>query len=108
MGTLFYGGSRMAIPVDDRTLAHLQIVIGAKLRRREGFFFTWKEDQSVGGGRSTVWLDPAIPLHFKFSGSRQAQINREWLDQLANSSNSSQGLQLLDENVENPPATPAV
>ena len=39
MGTLTYD-SKLAVSFDDRILAHLQVVIGNKLRRGEPFFFT--------------------------------------------------------------------
>ena len=62
MGKILYGDSGVEIIFDDRAMAHLQLVIGAKLRRGEGFFFSWKDDPSVGDGRSSVWLDAGIPL----------------------------------------------
>ncbi|MEF2975639.1 hypothetical protein V3W46_00275 [Subtercola sp. YIM 133946] len=54
MGKLVYGDSGTEIEFDDRVLTHLQIVIGAKLRRRESFFFSWKDDPAVGDGRSSI------------------------------------------------------
>jgi len=97
MGKLIYAAST-EIVFDDRVLAHLQLVIGLKLRRGESFFFSWRDEQGIGDGRSTIWLHPAIPLVFRYNGGRMPKINREWLDALTNSSNSSQGLQLVDED----------
>ncbi|MCU1597833.1 MAG: ATP-dependent ligase [Glaciihabitans sp.] len=97
MGKILYGDSGMEIVFDDRDMAHLQLVIGAKLRRRESFFFTWKEDPSQGEGRSAIWIDAAIPLYFKFYGSKPPTINREWLELLTLSANSAQGLQFINE-----------
>jgi len=97
VGALLYGGSDIEVKFEDRVLAHLQVVIGAKLRRREGFFFTWRDDISVGDGRSAVWIDPAIPLYFRYSGSKSPAINREWIELLTLSANSTQGLHLMDE-----------
>lgn len=97
VGRLLYGNSGLQIDFDDRVLAHLQIVLGAKLRRREGFFFTWKDDPAVGDGRSSIWLEAAIPLFFKFSSSERHNINREWLEQLTTSANQAQGLYLSNE-----------
>jgi hypothetical protein len=54
------------VEFEDRLLVHLQIVIGAKLRRRESFYFSWKDDPKIGDGRTTVWLDPAIGLFYKY------------------------------------------
>ncbi|RWZ64271.1 ATP-dependent DNA ligase [Labedella populi] len=97
MGKLVYGDSDIDIDIDDRSLAHLQIVIGNKLRRGESFFFSWKDDPAVGDGRSAIWLDRAIPLYFKFTGSRAPAINREWIDALNASANSGTGLIFTDE-----------
>ncbi|MGN6762305.1 MAG: DUF7882 family protein [Leifsonia sp.] len=96
MGKLIYGGTT-EIGFEDRVLAHLQIVIGLKLRRKEGFFFSWRDEQGVGDGRSAIWIDPAIPLLFRYSGGRHPRINKTWLEQLTMSSNSAQGLQLTEE-----------
>jgi hypothetical protein len=97
MGKLLYGTSSIEIEFDDRTLTHLQIVIAAKLRRKESFFFSWKDDPAIGDGRSSIWLDSSIPLYFKFAGGRVPSINREWLEILTQSSNGSGGLQFTEE-----------
>jgi hypothetical protein len=96
MGRLTYD-STLAVDFEDRTLAHLQLVIGAKLRRSEAFFFAWKDDAAAGDGRSTIWIHPTIPLAFKFYGGRAPAINRAWVEVLMLSANSAQGLQLLPE-----------
>ena len=97
MGKILYGESGIEVVFDDRAMAHLQLVIGAKLRRRESFFFSWKDDPAVGNGRSSVWLENSIPLFFKFSSSERHQINREWLEQLTVSANQPQGMFLSSE-----------
>ncbi|MFG6446137.1 ATP-dependent DNA ligase [Microbacterium sp. P07] len=83
--------------IDDRLLAHLQIVIGTKLRRSESFFFTWKEDVSLGSGRTAVWVHPGAGLRFKFHGSRQPAISRPWLEALTHTANSPTGLYAVSE-----------
>jgi hypothetical protein len=87
----------MAVDFEDRTLAHLQLVIGAKLRRNEAFFFAWKDDPASGDGRTTIWVHPRIPIAFKFYGSRSPAINGAWVKALMLSANSAQGLQLMPE-----------
>ena len=87
----------MEIVFDDRVLVHLQIVIGAKLRRHESFFFSWKDESAAGSGRSSIWLDSAIPLYFRYFGGRTPEINREWISILMESSHTSAGMQLLKE-----------
>ena len=105
MGKILYGDSGTEVVFDDRAMSHLQIVIGAKLRRGEGFFFSWKDDPSVGDGRSSIWLSNAIPLYFRFSGSKPVTINREWLEILTLSAGSAAGLQFTPEpsGATNPP-----
>jgi len=91
------------IDVDDRLLAHLQIVIGNKLRRGEPFYFSWKEDQSLGGGRSAVWVHPGATLVFKFGGSKAPVINRTWLEELMYTASSPAGLRIVPEPQEEAP-----
>ncbi|ALJ20537.1 DUF7882 family protein [Microbacterium sp. No. 7] len=99
MGKFIYAGSTK-VDVEDRALAHLQAVIGAKLRRGESFYFTWREDVSVGGGRTSVWLHQAVPLVYKFHGSRRPSLNPAWLDALTHTANSSGGLHVVPEPAE--------
>lgn len=87
----------MKIEFDDRLMAHLQIVINAKLRRHEGFFFNWRDDPTMGERRTSIWLHNATPLYFHYSTSEHHEINREWLEQLSLSANQAQGLQLSAE-----------
>lgn len=103
MGKILYGDAGMEIVFDDRAMAHLQLVIGAKLRRGESFFLSWKDDPSVGDGRSSIWLSAAIPLYFRYSGSKPVVINREWLETLTLSANSTAGLQFTPEPGTKPP-----
>ncbi|KQN45101.1 hypothetical protein [Frigoribacterium sp. Leaf44] len=96
MGKLAYDRS-LTIDFDDRTLAHLQIVIGMKMRRGESFYFSWKDDQQVGDGRTSIWLHPTIPLVYKYYGSRSPAINPAWLHALEVSANTNAGLQIVPE-----------
>jgi hypothetical protein len=90
MGTLSY--DRVVVEFDDRILTHLQVVIVQKLRRGESFLFSWRNAMEVGDGRSSAWLNPAIPLYFKFTGGHTPTLNPDWIAQLTRSANSSQGL----------------
>lgn len=98
MGKLLYGSMKSEIALDDRVLAHLQAVISSKMRRGEGFFLNWKDDPAIGDGHSACWIGPGIPLFFKYFGSKPAELNRQWLEQLTMSANSNGGLQLTDES----------
>lgn len=96
MGTLNYG-SRVTLDVDDRTLTHLQIVIIGKLRRSEGFTFSWRASGSGDGERSTLWMHAGVDLHFTFGPGSPQTINRSWLELLSAAANSNAGLYLLPE-----------
>ena len=95
MGSLIYGHPSIDIKLEDRALAHLQLVFSEKLRRNEGFHFSWAEPPH--GGRNVVWVHPAIPLYFRYAGSRVPSLNRTWLQEMTLSVNSSSGLILRDE-----------
>ncbi|MDF1480097.1 ATP-dependent DNA ligase [Leifsonia sp. H3M29-4] len=97
MGSLIYGSASIEVQFDDRVLAHLQVVMSAKLRRGESFFFSWFDTPAIGDGRSAVWIDSSIPLYFRYSGSRQPNLNKAWLEEMAISAGSNQGLVLTEE-----------
>ena len=97
MGEFIYGTPSISVEFDDRALAHLKVVIIAKLRRGEGFAFSWEYSLSSGDGHSTVWLHPAIPLQFDFAGSKDPSLNRAWLDELVRLSNTPPGLRIVPE-----------
>lgn len=88
------------VDVEDRALAHLQLVIFNKLRRGEPFAFTWRDDSSIGDGRTSVWLHPHAALIFKYYGSRIPRLNPSWVDALAFTANSPRGLYLVHEPEE--------
>lgn len=96
MGKFIYEGE-VKTEIADRALTHLQLVMTAKLRRGEPFAFTWKEDASIGGGRTTVWVHAGSGLVYKYGGSRQTSINREWIEALAFTANAPSGLYLVPE-----------
>ena len=95
MGFLHYDGEEYDF--NDRVLMHLQIVISTKLRRHEDFFLSWTQPPERGSGRHAIWIDNGVPLHFFYTGSRPASINREWLEQLILSAAHASGLLLGDE-----------
>lgn len=68
-----------------------------KLRRNEPFMF----HRSVDHGLFTVWVHPAVPLIFQFSGSRPPTINRFWVEAMMLEASSSNGLRVIPE-----PSTP--
>jgi hypothetical protein len=96
VGTLTYD-SAITADFDDRTLAHLQVVIGAKLRRGESFYLSWKDDPAIGDGRSVIWINPTISIAYKYFGSRAPAINRAWVDEMMLAANSPAGLHIMAE-----------
>ncbi len=102
MGKFIYEDS-VKVEIEDRALTHLQLVVSAKLRRGEPFPFTWRDDLSIGGGRTTVWVHAGSALVFKYHGSRQPQINRAWIDDLAFAANSPSGLYITPEPADSRP-----
>ena len=69
----------------------------AKLRRGEPFSFSWRDDASIGGGKTSVWVRAGSPIAFKYGGSRQPSLNRNWIEALASTANSPTGLYLVPE-----------
>ena len=93
MGTLHYGSPPVSFPIEDRTLAHVELVVVAKLRRNENFAFAIDDEQ---GGRSTIWVSTSAALRFEY-GQVQHEINRQWLEELIDSANTTAGMRLLPE-----------
>ena len=96
MGVFSYS-EKFVVEFDDRTLAHLQVVIGAKLRRAESFYFSWPADPVTGRSRATIWLNSTQCLMFTYETDQMPDISRAWVDALSASANSGAGLQLLLE-----------
>ncbi|MEF2977951.1 DUF7882 family protein [Subtercola sp. YIM 133946] len=103
MATLYYGANGTEIDFDDRALAHLKVVIVAKLRRDEKFTLSWENES----GRSTIWLHPAIELRFGFDERERPPLNRLWIDQLMATANSGDGMRVIPEPATGSPATAA-
>lgn len=96
MGTFIYEGAIRA-DFDDRLLAHLQSVIGSKLRRGEGFHFGWPEMPEIGSGRTTVWVHAQASLVYRFTGAAPQRLNRSWVDALTSAADSKTGLRVVPE-----------
>jgi hypothetical protein len=97
MGKLNYGAPPTGVEIDDRTLAHLQVVIVAKLRRNESLAFTWEHSVTGRDSHSTIWLHPAIAVEFQFYGTRHPALNAVWIDELMRTANSPAGLRVVPE-----------
>jgi hypothetical protein len=100
MGSLYYGNATEPISIPDRLLAHVKVVIATKLRRGESFTLTWRHADD--SGRSTIWVQPSIPMRFTFSSPESEKLDPALLKQFADSAASSGGLtiSLTDEAVQ--------
>ncbi len=100
MGQLHYGNSDTRIEIPDRLLAHLKVVIATKLRRNESFMMSWTADD----GRSSIWLQPSIPLRFVFECADMEVLNPAAIRDMANAATSSAGLVVaLDQEIPEAP-----
>ena len=97
MGELIYGAGT-AYHLDDRTLAHLKVAVGVRLRRKESFYVIWTNPASLGSGRVCIWVSASIPIQFHFSGSRPPELNRQWLAALDASAVNENGMQVMTES----------
>ncbi len=100
MGQLHYGNSDTRIEIPDRLLAHLKVVIATKLRRNESFMMSWTAED----GRSSIWLQPSIPLRFVFESADMEVLNPAAIRDMANAATSSAGLVVaLDQEIPEAP-----
>ncbi|KQO95783.1 DUF7882 family protein [Leifsonia sp. Leaf264] len=97
MGELIYGAGT-SYEMDDRTLAHIKVATGLRLRRQESFYVSWAIPSNQGSGRISIWASPSIPLQFHFSGSRPPELNRQWLQALDASAFSEGGMLVMRES----------
>ena len=74
--------------------------IATKLRRGESFTVSWQHLPDEPRGRSTIWLHPSIPLRFVFDDPEPAELSRSWIEDLAQSANSSGGITLVSEHID--------
>jgi hypothetical protein len=98
MGRFIYDTVENSIDIDDRTLAHLRIVVMNKLRRSDSFMFDI--DHADGSGRRSYWMHAGVPIQFQFFGSRQPRINRAWIEELMDAASGPNGLTILPEPAE--------
>jgi hypothetical protein len=68
VGTLYYGASRLALKIDDVTLAHLRVVTTAKLRRGESFAITWADPDASDEARESLWVHRDADLMYVLDG----------------------------------------
>ena len=94
---MVYGFGSFVADIDDRALAHVKAITLAKLRRNESFAFTCDVPVAAGSGHVCLWMNAAIPIQFEFVGSKEPTLNRAWLEELVQLSNSPTGLRITPE-----------
>jgi hypothetical protein len=93
VGLLYYGTDAQPAEMPDRVLAHLKVVATTKLRRGESFTVTWRHATDAGiDGRTSIWMQPAIPLRFVFDEPEPEKLDPEYLHTLANAANTGTGV----------------
>jgi hypothetical protein len=97
MGYLIYG-AYAEYELDDRTLAHLKVVLANKLRLQVSFALNCIIPPEQGSGRISLWLSPSIPLQFRFSEPKPPALNRVWLEALSHSAHRGAGLTVMTED----------
>jgi len=93
VGQLHYGSPPSIFDIPDRDLTHIEIVVLAKLRRNEPFAMSVELEE---GGRASLWISVNSDLQFIF-GPGSHSINREWLEQLIDSANTTSGMRITPE-----------
>lgn len=99
MGALIYDDTERPILIDDRTLAHLKVVIATKLRRQESFTLSWRHPAGQPVGRTTIWLHPSIPLQFVFEESEPPELDPAWLERIMRSVSDTGEIHVAEEGL---------
>lgn len=92
MGRFIYGSDHQAFDLDDRTLAHLRVVVMNKLRRRESFMLQFPSPHGVGW--HSLWVGHAVPVMFHFYGGRPPALDVELVEQMIRDASGPDGLSL--------------
>ena len=92
MAHLYYGADARPAEIPDHVLAHVKVVAATKLRRGESFMLTWRHGGEEAEGRTSLWMQPSIPLRFVFDSPEPETLDAEYLRKLANEATSSRGI----------------
>lgn len=94
MGRLYYSTGSEALEIPDRLLSHVMTVIATKLRRGESFTLSARYTADDTAGRTTLWIQPSIPLRFVFDDADLPATDPVLLRDLADAAHSSRGLSI--------------
>jgi len=105
MGSFIYDATANAVEIEDRTLAHLRVVVMNKLRRSEPFML--ELDMHDGSGHRSYWIHQGVPLQFRFFTNRPVSLNRFWIEALMECASGPNGLTIVPEPPAAQPSDPA-
>ena len=105
MGLFIYDRTANGVEIDDRTLAHLRIVVMNKLRRSEPFMLDLAMHD--GSGHRSYWIHQGVPVQFRFFTSRPIALNRFWIEALMDGASGPNGLAIVPEPPATQPSDPA-
>src|SRR5215216_3269820 len=101
MGTFYYGGGHGDLPcgfdVEDALLAHLKLVIVAKLRRGESFIVTVPALEHGCEVREALWMNPSVPIRFVIDQADAVPLDHDRLEALMIQANTVRGIVLATE-----------
>ncbi|MFE5670208.1 hypothetical protein ACFQ58_01235 [Agromyces sp. NPDC056523] len=100
MGALYYGSYSEPVDIPDPLLAHVKMVLTTKFRRKERLTLSLVSPAGSRRGRTTLWLDPSIPLRFVFDSAEVPALDAGLLRELADAANSVRGVVLELDSVE--------
>ena len=83
--------------MEDRALAHLQVVITTKLRRNEGFLLQWDRPAELGSGRGGFWIHPNCDIAYDYDGGREPALDHEELDRMMMAASATGGVRVVAE-----------
>jgi len=67
---------------------------------------TWRHPSGTGEGRTSIWMQPAIPLKFVFDSAEAQQLDPDYLHKLAREASTATGVLIESEDRE-PQLVPA-
>lgn len=96
MGILTYSRDAVAVYLDDRTLAHLHIVMAAKLREGRTFVVTGLASLARNA-RDAVVIEPRTPLQLTYTERSDVALNPRWLEAIRAASSKTLDIVLVAE-----------
>ena len=94
----------MRIELDDELLAHVALVVFSKLRRNEPLLVSWTD---AAGSPMQAWVNPNSTIVARHTAGAEPTIDRRRAERMMIAANSTWGLRLTKEVLEQAAPTPA-